>query len=146
MLIAAVLPTGHGKSTVHGTIPGVYDAAELVVSKSHLKFLRKQARQNHNWGDLDAWWSNQIRTNLPDDCTILMVPSCHLAESCGISVIITVLLPVDLLCATLVSRPKSGILNALANRHDEESISHNTIYARNYDNLNSILRLFAFNF
>lgn len=146
MLVAAVLPTGHGKSTAHGTIPGVYDAAELVVSKSHLKLLRRQARESHDWSELDTWWSDQIRTNLPGDCTILMVPSLRLAESCEIPVVITILLPVTLLCSTLANRPKSGVLNALANRYDEEYAGHNVIYARNYDNLNNILRLFAFDF
>lgn len=145
MLIAAILPTGHGKTTIHGTIPGVYDAAELVVSKSHLKLLRKQARERHEWGDLDAWWSDQIKTNLPRDCTVIMVPSLHLAEACGVSLIVTILLPVNLLHSALAVRPKSGILNAIANRYDEEAVGHNIIYAHNHTNLANILKLLAFN-
>jgi len=144
MLLAVVLPTGHGKSTTHGTIPRVYDAGELVVSKSHLKLIRKQARQTHIWEHHDAWWSDQIKTNLPADCVVLMVPSLQLAEACGISMIITILLPDDLICSTLATRPKSGIHNALANKREEERRGHNVVYARNHDNIADIIRLLAF--
>jgi hypothetical protein len=144
MLLAVVLPTGHGKSTIHGTIPRVYDAGELVVSKSHLRLIRKQARQTHAWGHHDAWWSDQIKTNLPADCVVLMVPSLRLAEVCGIHLIITILLPDDLICSALVTRPKSGIHNALANKREEEGKGRNVVYARSYDNLVSIVRLLAF--
>lgn len=138
--IAVVLPTCHGKSTLHNLrLPGVYDAGELVPDKSALRELRKESRVTNDWIVFDEYWSKQIKRELPPDSLVLMVPCNEIALQVGIPVRATIVLDYACFCETLTTRVKSGAYNAIANYEQEVKRADNVIMAEDHEHVRRII-------
>lgn len=142
-LKVVVMPTGHGKTTFHGTEEGLVDAAKLVQSETELREKRKTARDSGNWGPFDTWWVEEIRNNCPETARVLMVPCHQLAQKLQLDVLATLVLDEEILSLTLNNRPKSGILNALNNRREEAESGENVLNVVSYEEIGQCLRLFS---
>jgi hypothetical protein len=138
---AIVLPTGHGKTTLHNPDVGVFDAAAMVEYPHVLREMRKDARETGNWGKIDSWWSDRVRGGLKDNCKLVLVPSNKFAEQCDLLVIMTIILPETVIENVVRARPKSGLANALANRREEEENGHNVVHVLRHEDVAMLITI-----
>jgi ABC-type cobalamin/Fe3+-siderophores transport system ATPase subunit len=143
MPVAVVLPTGHGKTTLHQSIPGIYDAGELVMSKETLRSIRRNARASGDWTEFDEYWLSEVRKHLPKDLKCLLLPSHIFAQKCGLLVAATFILPLEVIEDVITTRPKAGREETLRNRSEEESNGSNIVYARSHCDIERMLRILA---
>jgi len=114
-----VLPTCHGKTTFHESMPGVVDAGELVTSKIELRGLRRQARLSGNWECLDKYWIKEITLNIPETCVVLLVPSVHLARKLPYKVAGSYVLSLKEFVPLVTRRGSPDLVTALQDRETE---------------------------
>jgi hypothetical protein len=132
---AIVLPTAHGKTTLHNIGKGIVDAGSLIEHKEILRELRAVARHTGDWTQLDMWWCDRVKSGLPENCKYLLVPSTQFAEACHIEVAVTLILPIDVVTNAVLRRPKSGLLNALENRLQEESLGKRVVHVSCHEDI-----------
>lgn len=104
-----ILPIGHGKTSLHLSVPGLYDAAQLPFNKESVRAARTNAIATGDWLTFDNHYVSLLKDVIPDDCKILLLPDPSLAKGLGLQVVESLLLPRSTMETVLSNRPKRGI-------------------------------------
>lgn len=138
--VVFVLPTCHGKSTLHSPSNGLLDAGELVEDKEGLRALRATARSTGNWLLADDKWEQEIKERIPTSCRVLMVPHPNIAKRLGLSVTATFVLPKVELERLVAQRPKSGLDEAMKDRDSAIACAGDRVWELGIDTIALFVR------
>lgn len=134
-MLAIVLPTGHGKSTLHRSRPSLFDAAIIAGHADEFKAARKTARETGDWTEVDNLWRQYLRPFVSPEKALIMVPSAEVAEIAGLAVVLTIVLPLSVLIDGVSHRHPDRISNACDDRRKMFDRSGLLYIAQSYTDL-----------
>jgi len=129
--VIAIMPPGHGKTTMHDPSKGWIDAGSIIADKSVLRSMRKQARERNDWTRFDKYWLKLLNESIPKGTLILMCPSREIAVGFEALEIVTYAMDREYLESVIKERPKSGFQTAMSDY--EKAIGNAVVLHRVHD-------------
>lgn len=111
-----ILPTCHGKTTVHNEGAGIYDIGTMVPNDPVVKERRAAARSTGDWAMFDNFLLERLEYKLPGNCRVLLLNHPGQALRFGLTVKATLVLELALYQEIVLNRGRPSLEVALQDR------------------------------
>lgn len=125
-----VLPTCHGKTTVHNESAGIYDIGTMIPNSPIVRERRAKARATGDWAEFDSFLLEQLGHELPENCNVLLLNHPDQASRFGLTVQATLVLELTLYQEIALRRGRPSLETALQDRQSViDSSSQVTLFS-----------------